>query len=193
MCMRCENARRGSFLGDAATEGAGRSSADALAAAEFPASRCRMKHWIFNEAISMKLVAIDFETADWSADSACAIGIVSIEKNKITKKGYRLIRPPRRHFVFSYIRGISWADVEAQPTFNEVWGLGSFCAFLERCGLFFGAQCSIRQKCPGGLLCGCRSKTTEGAVHMHRPSRSFTLEFPTGKSASRMYSVGNIP
>jgi DNA polymerase-3 subunit epsilon len=69
----------------------------------------------------MKLVAIDFETADRSADSACAIGIVSIEKGKITQKGYRLIRPPRRHFVFSYIHGISWADVEAQPTFIEVW------------------------------------------------------------------------
>jgi hypothetical protein len=40
----------------------------------------------------MKLVAIDFETADQSADSPCAIGIVSIEKGKITKKGYRLIR-----------------------------------------------------------------------------------------------------
>ena len=69
----------------------------------------------------MKLVAIDFETADQSADSACAIGIVSIEKGKITKKGYRLIRPPRRHFIFSYIHGISWADVEAQPTFIDVW------------------------------------------------------------------------
>jgi DNA polymerase III subunit epsilon len=69
----------------------------------------------------MKLVAIDFETADRSADSACAIRIVSIEKGKITKKGYQLIRPPRRNFVFSYIHGILWADVEAQPTFIEVW------------------------------------------------------------------------
>jgi hypothetical protein len=33
-----------------------------------------VKDWIFNEAIAMKLVAIDFETADQSADSACAIG-----------------------------------------------------------------------------------------------------------------------
>jgi DNA polymerase-3 subunit epsilon len=74
----------------------------------------------------MKLVAIDFETADRSADSACAIGIVSIEKNRITKRGYRLIRPPRRHFIFSYLHGISWADVEAQPTFNEVWNHLSF-------------------------------------------------------------------
>jgi DNA polymerase III subunit epsilon len=69
----------------------------------------------------MKLVAVDFETADCSADSACAIGIVSIEKGKITKKGYRLIRPPRRQFLFSCIHGISWANVEAQPTFIEVW------------------------------------------------------------------------
>jgi DNA polymerase III subunit epsilon len=64
---------------------------------------------------------LDFHEADRSADSACAIGIVSIEKGKIAKKGYRLIRPPRRHFIFSYIHGISWADVEAQPTFGEVW------------------------------------------------------------------------
>jgi DNA polymerase III epsilon subunit-like protein len=70
---------------------------------------------------AMKLVAIDFETADRLADSACAIGIVSIEKGKIAKKGYRLIRPPRRQFVFSCIHGISWADVEDQPTFIEVW------------------------------------------------------------------------
>jgi DNA polymerase III subunit epsilon len=76
---------------------------------------------MFNEDIAMKLVAIDFETADCSADSACAIGIVSIEKGKISKKGYRLIRPPRRQFVFSCLHGISWADVEAQPTFIEVW------------------------------------------------------------------------
>jgi DNA polymerase III subunit epsilon len=69
----------------------------------------------------MKLVAIDFETADCSADSACAIGVVAIEKGKITKKGYRLIHPPRQHFVFSCVHGISWVDVMAQPSFIEVW------------------------------------------------------------------------
>jgi DNA polymerase III subunit epsilon len=69
----------------------------------------------------MKLVAIDFETADCCADSACAIGIVSIKNGKISQKGYQLIRPPRQHFVFSSIRGISWADVVAQPTFIDVW------------------------------------------------------------------------
>jgi DNA polymerase III subunit epsilon len=68
----------------------------------------------------MKLVALDFETADCSADSACAIGVVAIEKGKITKKGYRLIRPPRQHFIFTSIHGISWVDVVAS-SFIDVW------------------------------------------------------------------------
>jgi DNA polymerase III subunit epsilon len=69
----------------------------------------------------MKLVAIDFETADYQPDSACALGVVLIENGKITKKGYRLIRPPRNRFIFSYIHGISWANVRGEPTFGEVW------------------------------------------------------------------------
>jgi DNA polymerase III subunit epsilon len=69
----------------------------------------------------MKLVAIDFETADRSADSACAIGIVSIERGMITGKGFQLIRPPRRNFLFSYIHGITWADVQGESSFIKVW------------------------------------------------------------------------
>jgi DNA polymerase III subunit epsilon len=69
----------------------------------------------------MKLVAIDFETADYQPDSACALGVVLIENGKITKTGYRLIRPPRNHFVFSYMHGIAWTNVRREPTFGEVW------------------------------------------------------------------------
>jgi DNA polymerase-3 subunit epsilon len=69
----------------------------------------------------LKLVAIDFETADYGADSACALGMVAIEDGRITGRGARLIRPPRSRFVFSYIHGISWSDVRAEPVFGEVW------------------------------------------------------------------------
>jgi DNA polymerase-3 subunit epsilon len=69
----------------------------------------------------MKLVAIDFETADYGADSACALGVVTIERGRIAERGYRLIRPPRKNFVFSYIHGITWRDVKAAPAFGEVW------------------------------------------------------------------------
>jgi DNA polymerase-3 subunit epsilon len=69
----------------------------------------------------MKIVALDFETADYGADSACALGIVSIEDGEIARAQVRLIRPPRRQFVFTYIHGITWDDVKDEAEFGEVW------------------------------------------------------------------------
>jgi DNA polymerase-3 subunit epsilon len=69
----------------------------------------------------MKIVAIDFETADYGADSACALGIVSIEDGRITQSTARLIKPPRQQFVFTYIHGITWNDVKSEASFGEVW------------------------------------------------------------------------
>ena len=66
-------------------------------------------------------VAIDFETADYPQDSACAVGLVRVENNQIVKRAYSLIRPPRKKFVFSYLHGITWDDVANQPTFAELW------------------------------------------------------------------------
>jgi DNA polymerase-3 subunit epsilon len=66
-------------------------------------------------------VAIDFETADYGRDSACAIGLVRVEGTRITRREKRLIRPPRRDFVFSYIHGIEWKHVAAEPAFLQVW------------------------------------------------------------------------
>lgn len=66
-------------------------------------------------------VAIDFETADYGRDSACAIGVVRVEGRHIAERVHRLIRPPRRAFVFTSIHGISWADVAREPTFPGVW------------------------------------------------------------------------
>lgn len=69
----------------------------------------------------MKIVAIDFETADFGADSACALGIVAIEDGVIARSEARLIRPPRDKFVFTYIHGITWGDVKDEAEFADVW------------------------------------------------------------------------
>ena len=66
-------------------------------------------------------VALDFETADYSRDSACALGLVRVENHQIVQRTYHLIRPPRRRFVFTYLHGITWEDVALQPTFAELW------------------------------------------------------------------------
>jgi DNA polymerase-3 subunit epsilon len=69
----------------------------------------------------MKLVAIDFETAEYAAESACAVALVAVVDGKISAKKSALIRPPRSKFVFSRIHGITWDDVKNGPDFDEVW------------------------------------------------------------------------
>ena len=69
----------------------------------------------------MSFLAIDFETADYGRDSACAVGLVRVEDGEITDADSYLIRPPRKGFVFTYIHGITWDDVKAERTFGQLW------------------------------------------------------------------------
>jgi DNA polymerase-3 subunit epsilon len=68
-----------------------------------------------------RFAAIDFETADNGRDSACAIAVVLVESGCITKEFYSLIKPPRKTFLHSWLHGITWDDVVAQPSFHELW------------------------------------------------------------------------
>jgi DNA polymerase-3 subunit epsilon len=66
-------------------------------------------------------LAIDFETADYGRDSACAIGMVRVEQGEVAARETHLIRPPRKSFLFTYIHGITWEDVRTAPTFGDLW------------------------------------------------------------------------
>lgn len=68
-----------------------------------------------------RFVALDFETADYGRDSACAIGVVVVENREIVKQFSGLIRPPRRSFQFTWLHGIGWEDVADKPDFGELW------------------------------------------------------------------------
>ncbi|MFA6467426.1 MAG: 3'-5' exonuclease [Bacteroidota bacterium] len=70
----------------------------------------------------MKFLAIDFETANRYPNSACSVGLVSVENEHIVKKKTILIKPPYEHFEFTSIHGISWQDVKNKKTFKETWG-----------------------------------------------------------------------
>ena len=65
--------------------------------------------------------ALDFETADYEPDSACALSIVRANVNGIQEQKTFLIRPPRKEFVFTYIHGIRWSDVASMPNFEGHW------------------------------------------------------------------------
>jgi DNA polymerase-3 subunit epsilon len=70
---------------------------------------------------AVPFVAIDFETADYGADSACAVALIRVEQGCIVRRQFALIRPPRRYFRFTHIHGITWNDVAGAPSFGECW------------------------------------------------------------------------
>jgi DNA polymerase III subunit epsilon len=67
------------------------------------------------------ILAIDFETANYNRDSACAVGLALVQDRQIVNKNSFLIRPPNSWFVFTHIHGLTWKDVEDAPTFVELW------------------------------------------------------------------------
>ncbi len=69
----------------------------------------------------MNFLAIDFETANYFRNSACAVGLVRVENKKIVKRKSFLIKPPENWFVFSYLHGITWEDVKNRATFDKLW------------------------------------------------------------------------
>ena len=73
----------------------------------------------------MKIVAIDFETANRSPLSACALGLAIFEDHELVESPYWLIKPPKGHgwFIEEWtedIHGISWFDVRDKPEFSNI-------------------------------------------------------------------------
>lgn len=71
----------------------------------------------------MNFVAIDFETANYSPTSACAVGLAIVQKGEIVDTFYSLIKPEPFRFLsgFTVIHGISSKDVKDAQTFASLW------------------------------------------------------------------------
>ncbi|MHB2026536.1 MAG: 3'-5' exonuclease [Elusimicrobiota bacterium] len=65
--------------------------------------------------------AIDFETADESRDSACAVAVVRAHGSSVIEESVQLLRPPRPDFLFTRIHGITWSMVAQKPSFAQYW------------------------------------------------------------------------
>jgi len=68
-----------------------------------------------------RFAALDFETADYGRDSACALSVVIVDHEQVVDTWTSLIRPPRQVFYFTYLHGISWRDVQDKPAFGDLW------------------------------------------------------------------------
>lgn len=105
--------------------------------------------------------AIDFETANYSRNSACAVGIVIASAGEIVQRIHRLIRPPDSNFTFTHIHGLTWRDVQHEALFNEVWAdINSELADIE----FLAAHNAPFDK---GVLTACCH--TYGLINTSKP------------------------
>ena len=74
----------------------------------------------------MNFVTIDFETAKYSRESACSIGLVKYIDGKVSDTFYSLIRPPSLYIRpdFTEIHGLTVDDIKDAPTFADIWNSG---------------------------------------------------------------------
>lgn len=71
--------------------------------------------------LDSSFVAIDFETANKSYASACAVAIVVIEHGEITLEKSWLLNPKTTIWQFTKLHGIGPSDVVNAPTLKELW------------------------------------------------------------------------
>jgi len=71
----------------------------------------------------MNFVCIDFETAKYSRESACSVGLVKYQDGKVADTYYSLIRPPVLYIRpdFTEIHGLTVDDVRDAPKFADLW------------------------------------------------------------------------
>ena len=73
----------------------------------------------------MKLIAIDFETANAMPESACSVGVIIFDEGVEIDGFYTLIKPKKEHGNFHWgnimIHGIQPQDVKDAPGFDAVY------------------------------------------------------------------------
>ncbi|MGM0213373.1 3'-5' exonuclease [Enterococcus sp. AZ109] len=70
----------------------------------------------------MNFIAMDFETANYQAHSACSLALVMVKNSQIVGEYYSLIQPETNFFWKNIqIHGIHPADVSDAPKFPAVW------------------------------------------------------------------------
>ena len=82
--------------------------------------------------MALDFTAIDFETANSSSASACAVGLARVRDGRVVETTGWLIKPPPGHDTFFElnvgIHGIRSSDVENAPTWTAQ--LEDLCAFI---------------------------------------------------------------
>ncbi len=73
----------------------------------------------------MKLIGLDFETANGKSGSICSVGLALVEDGSVVETRHWLVRPHntlREMNPFcTAVHGLTWEDVRNEPEFVELW------------------------------------------------------------------------
>ncbi|MEQ8666044.1 MAG: 3'-5' exonuclease [Rhodospirillales bacterium] len=76
---------------------------------------------MYKRIVMPTFAALDFETATYQRNSACALAVVKVADGQVAESFSTLIRPPTDEFRFTGIHGLTWDDVKASPTFADIF------------------------------------------------------------------------
>lgn len=68
-------------------------------------------------------VAIDFETANCSPSSICAVGVVVVKDGEFVNSYYSLVKPDPNYYNYfcTRVHGLTRRDTDDAPNFPDVW------------------------------------------------------------------------
>lgn len=96
----------------------------------------------------MKLIGLDFETANGKSGSICSVGLALVEDGAVAETRYWLVKPhvskrwmdPR----CTDVHGLSWEDIKNAPEFTEVWPAMRDFILLGDCVVIHNATFDLR-------------------------------------------------
>lgn len=135
--------------------------------------------------------ALDFETADHGPDSACAVGVVRVERSEGVASATLHIRPPRPRVLFTHIHGLTWAMVEDAPPFAEAWPL--LAPFLDGASVLAAHNAPFDRRVARRLLHGGRAGRAGGPVPLLGATRPADLEAEAERLAERLPTARDPP
>jgi len=73
----------------------------------------------------MKLIGLDFETANGKSGSICSVGLACVEAGGVVETRHWLVKPHTSMTWMSpfcsEVHGLTWKDIKDAPEFHQIW------------------------------------------------------------------------
>jgi DNA polymerase III subunit epsilon len=96
----------------------------------------------------MKLIGLDFETANGKSGSICSVGLACVEEGVVVETRHWLVKPHTSMTWMSpfctEVHGLTWKDVKDAPEFMEIWPLMSAFVMQGDCVVIHNAVFDLR-------------------------------------------------